>query len=409
VLCGDHFLPFLMSQKEPQDLSSSERSSLVYNTRSVKIHQIKPFRGNLDQENRDPTLPKRTAIDSHDEVVTHHSEYHPSSQIADPQLQKVPPKNHRRLFAKLNSLLSGRIERTEQAQELTSILKKLRRQNTIEEIIRNHLEEKFLFPLVSSCDFFLKFEFLVEEVLSFILPLIRHEEYRQVVFDDILSSGALIFCFSTLRQHLTNPNIRTLAVDLLASSIDFIVDIANENLSKFKDKKYASHSFVTHELVLHGGTTFLPSLLTSFLDSHSEIGSRRVLKCWSPSQPPSDDLTSDILGIKFLLLRSTFQVAQSLASCNHFALLRGCIAALKRFSIEAQRDAAIILTGYAAPDYIHIPSLVLRRLSASSLIISEKLVELNGWDDVRTVLANPSLDFSGTRLSLPSSIVLWII
>jgi hypothetical protein len=277
-----------MSKKEHQDLSSSEISSLVYNTRSVKIHQIKPFRGNLNQDEAD--TPARVMADPHPspppneiEPNPHHIPDHTShSDIpAKDQLLKYPPKNNRRLFTKLNSLLSSRIDRTEQAQEVTSILQKIRRQNPIELILEKQLEEQFLIPLVSSCDFFLRFEFLVEEVLCFLLPLIRLEEHRQILLDDLLSCGALIFCFSALRQYLTNPNIRTLAIELLAVSIDFVVDISIGNLAKFKEKKYASQSFVTHELVLHGGITFLPSLLTSFVDSHSEIGSRRVLKCLS--------------------------------------------------------------------------------------------------------------------------------
>jgi hypothetical protein len=267
-----------MSRKEFHDLSSTEISSLVYNTRNVKVQQIKPLRVSSEDAQRqtpvlDPELESR-----HKHELIDLNQTSPRSSKENPK--KDSSKIQNRLFLKLNSLLQRRIDRADRAQEIASILAKIRRQNSVDVIIEKHFEHHFLISLISSCDFLIRFEFLVEETLSFVLPLVRQEQNRQSLLDDILSSGALLFCFSSVRQYSSNPNIRTLGVELLSSSIDFILEISHaDSDSQLKERKYASHSFVTHELVLHGGATFLPIVLNLFLESHSEIGIRRVLKC----------------------------------------------------------------------------------------------------------------------------------
>jgi hypothetical protein len=270
--------------KEFQDLTHSEISSLVYNTRNVKVQQIKPVRCSSDDDlihslvhHHDPTESRQ-----HYELpdVNHN---HPPPLDSKEVPKKDYSKIQKRLFSKLNSILQRRIDTADQAQEVTSILKKVRRQNSVDAIIEKHFEHHFLIPLISSCDFLIRFEFLVEETLSFVLPLIRQEQNRHLLMDDILSSGALLFSFSSVRHYSFNPNIRTLGVELLSSSIDFILEISrgDRSDSPLKKRKYADPSFVPHELVLHGGSTFLPTLLNLFLESHSEIGIRRVLKCQS--------------------------------------------------------------------------------------------------------------------------------
>lgn len=254
-------------KEEHHDLSTSEISSLVYNTRGVKPYHIKPLRVNQGQaSSMIPSIENPPAD---------------KSKTTDQLNTEVPidsAHSNERLFLKLNSLLLRRVERPEHAQSIVSVLKKLRKNFPVEKIIEKHFEHHFLFPLISSCDFFMKFDYLVEEALAFILPLVRQEGKRQNLMDDILSSGAFLFSFASIRQYISNPNIRSLSLELLVCSIDFILELVMVN-SPYKDKKYANQSFVVHELVLHGGTTFLPSLLASFLHSQSEIGIRRVLKC----------------------------------------------------------------------------------------------------------------------------------
>lgn len=262
-----------MSKKEFRDLSSAEISSRVYNARNGKPPQIKPLRGSSEDDNSSNL---RIAPVSDDPQIVDQTSPRVSKETPRRDLSKL----QNRLFLKLNSLLQRRIDRADRAQEIASLLTKIRRQSSVDVIIEKHSEHRFLIPLISSCDFFSRFEFLVEETLSFVLPLIRQEQNRQSLMDDILSSGALLFCFSSVRQFYSNPNIRTLGVELLSSSIDFILEISQDGRgSQLKDRKYASQNFVIHELVLHGGATFLPMVLNLFFESHSEIGIRRVLKC----------------------------------------------------------------------------------------------------------------------------------
>ena len=184
-----------------------------------------------------------------------------------------------RLHTKLNELLSVKLERPDQANQIASILKKIRINMSIDEIIIQHFDKKFLIPLISSSNSFIRYQFLVEEMLAFIVPLTRKEETKEQILDDILSSGSLIFCLIFLRIYMTNPNIRTLIIELLAKSIDFVLDNVKNQNSKFKNRKYCDLSFIVHEMILHGAVTYFPDVLSLIVESHSEIGIRRILKC----------------------------------------------------------------------------------------------------------------------------------
>eukprot|EP00602_Paraphysomonas_sp_CaronLab_P003692 CAMPEP_0185032458 /NCGR_PEP_ID=MMETSP1103-20130426/20562_1 /TAXON_ID=36769 /ORGANISM="Paraphysomonas bandaiensis, Strain Caron Lab Isolate" /LENGTH=406 /DNA_ID=CAMNT_0027568375 /DNA_START=645 /DNA_END=1865 /DNA_ORIENTATION=- len=181
--------------------------------------------------------------------------------------------------------------------------------------------------------------------------------------DDFLNNQCLVFCLTSIRYFKHNASIRTQSLELISRIVDFIdgAVACDDTTQKAVERarRVDDTAFIVHQFLLHGAASSLPNVLSTFLEASSDIGVSRVLKC-----------------IKFLLAETTNEVATTIAMNSRWSALRDCLTVLKRRMPESQLGAAVVITG----------------LTASSVMVAEKLIELRGWDILSSFLTTPDFD-----------------
>jgi hypothetical protein len=279
----------------------------VYSTRAVKTQSYTPILGTASSAPTshpnfgDKGEKSLQPLKSHLKVTPETERTEPAAPQEYPRYEEKkklsPLEIVSKIINKVNKLLQFRIERAEQAKEMLHLLKKLKNLLSLDDdVYKSLINHPFIIPLMSSTEYICRFEYLVEATLEVIVPLIRNGTVQVEVLDILLSNGGLIFCMSSLRLFNHNGSIRVLAVEILAKYIDYIQVLTLPppsdkvaaisptlqipfNRKSLQEKRYANRAYFTHQLLLHGASTILPTLLSQFLESSLDMGVRRVLKC----------------------------------------------------------------------------------------------------------------------------------
>jgi hypothetical protein len=330
------------------DLTTSEVSSRVYNTRPSKQQDYKPFRGHEESDagNSHPSTDAETTETS----VRPSRIASPEVRAVSPDQKKKPAKmlkpvdEAKKLLSKIDNKLQMRIERAEQAQALAALLAKLRKLFSVDnDVLAIMLKHDTMAILLSTSEFICRFEFLTEETLQCLTPLTRSPELRNAAMDMALSNGGLILCLCALRYYKHNSSIRTMAVELLSRCIE-IVEEGSKNRQTPSTKKYLSDSYISHQLLLHGAASSFPAVLCLFVQADAEIGTKRLLKCLITDYTTLS-FDDSFIGVKYLLLQTPADMATNIAMAGRWSAVRDCIWVLRKMSPELQATAAVVLTG----------------------------------------------------------------
>jgi len=269
-----------------------------------------------------------------------------------------------RVFDKLSKKVSFVFERDDQARVIMGLLVKLQQQYALDDAVLDGVFRWGLLQLVlTNSEKIFKFGYLVEEVLNSIMPVVRVPSLKAKVNVCLVKSGALIFCMTAIRLfHKNNGNIRVQSVELLTAVLDFVAaSQAHPTSVSSKIRKFVSKNYVIHHLLLHGAASSLPSLLSLFVQTSSDISIQRTLRC-----------------LTFVLTETPTSMSVTVAMNNRWGMLRDLLHCIRTMSPDVKVRAAVLLTG----------------LIASSAVVAEKLVEMQAWDDLSTALTNPDLDFT---------------
>lgn len=377
------------------DLDTADIATRVHNTRPHQAKVYSPiFRhgqtGNVeDLHNGAPDDIKffNSGRDANQPLSKHHSQGHTNNNSNKHRKEKVPveeviTQHHleeettvqtaEKVFKKVAKKLAGIVERDEQVKVVAGLLLRLRQQYALDDAVLSEvLRWGLLQLLLTSSEKIFKFEHLAEEALNCMLPLVRAPDLRARATTCLVKAGAITFSMTSIRLfHKSNANIRVLALELLASLVDFVVGChargardVGSSLGKFVAKNY-----VVHHLLLHGAASSFPSLLSLAIQTNSDLSVQRTLRC-----------------LTFVLTETPPDLSVTVAMSNRWGLLRDllhCIRAGGSAGVKVQ--AAVLLTG----------------LLASSAVVAEKLVDMQGWDDLSTALVSPALDFSSASSSL---------
>ena len=168
----------------------------------------------------------------------------------------------------------------------------------------------------------LRYALLVDESLRCILPIVRHKSaIKGKLFHQLVDHGAAIFALMSLRNFDQEQSIRVQALELLSSSIDFMVNPDSIIPMAIPD--------LIHQLILNGSTTTLPALLTYYCETRNEISTRRAINC-----------------ISFIIRSSPQELTMTLVTVNNWAIIRALCISITHFSKIAQIEAVELLIGF---------------------------------------------------------------
>ena len=188
----------------------------------------------------------------------------------------------------------------------------------------------------------LRYALLTDESLRCILPIIRHKStMKNKLIHQLVDHGAAIFALTALRNFDQEQSIRVQALDLLSSSIDFMVNPDSIIPLAIPD--------LIHQLILNGSTTTLPALLTYYCETRNEVSTRRSINC-----------------ISFIIRSSPPELTMTLVTVNNWAIIRALCICITHFSKIAQIEAVELLIGF---------------LSCSP-VSADKLCHFGGLDEV---------------------------
>ena len=352
------------------DLQTADIATRVHNTRPHQNKVYSPIINRSDREEEYDLSPVNNKKSSHKYDYNQIKEENEEQEMEVEQEQEEvvvepsPVEKAEKIFSKLSKKLSLCVDREDQAKIVLTLLMKFRKQYALDdEVLDNAYKWGFLQLLFSNSEKMYRFVFLVEEAFNCILPIMRSPKLKEKVVPKLIKCGALVFCMTAIRMfHKSNGNIRVHAVEVLSTILDF-VDKCKDNSKELnnKMKKLVSINYVIHHLLLHGAASSFPSLLNFFIQSSADISVQRLLKC-----------------LTFVLRETPADMSVTVAMNNRWSMLRDLLFCVRSMNAEAKVQGAVLIIG----------------LIASSAVIGEKIIEMQAWDDLSTVLVNPELDFS---------------
>ena len=220
--------------------------------------------------------------------------------------------------------------------------------NIVSSVLVNH---NTLGYLMVSYQKLLRYPLLTDETLRCILPIVRQKStLKNKLLHQLVDHGSAIFALNALRHFDQEQSIKVQALELLSSSIDFMIDPEAESPVAVSD--------LIHQLILNGSTTTLPALLTYYSETRNEVSTRRAINCTS-----------------FMIRSSPQELTLTLVTVNNWAIVRALCISIHHFSRIAQVESAELMIG----------------LIACSPVSGDKLCHFGGLDEMcRVIVENAS-------------------